>query len=113
MVAYVRLLRSCYCQVAADSVTEVTAEVAGGSAVVVAVAAETAELNLQGRATADAAAAAATSVVTESEAVAQSGWAVMVVAIVAVAVLSVIGFAVSTAEGTVAIESAAVVSVRG
>lgn len=110
MVAYVRLLRSCYCQVAADSVTEVTAEVAGGSAVVVAVAAETAELNLQGRATADA---AATSVVTESEAVAQSGWAVIVVAIVAVAVPSVIGFAVSTAEGTVAIESAAVVSVRG
>jgi len=90
--------------VAADSVSEVTDEVAGfadGSAAA-AVASETAEVSFQGR----AAAAAASSVATVNEAVAQSCQAVIVAVFVDVAVAvaapSVMGFVVTTGVGTVA-----------
>lgn len=88
---------------AADSVSEVTDEVAGfadGSAAA-AVASETAEVSFQGRA---AAAAAASSVATVNEAVAQSCQAVIVAVFVDVAVAapSVMGFVVTTGVGTVA-----------
>jgi len=89
--------------VAADSVSEVTDEVAGfadGSAAA-AVASETAEVSFQGRA---AAAAAVSSVATVNEAVAQSCQAVIVAVFVDVAVAapSVMGFVVTTGVGTVA-----------
>lgn len=88
---------------AADSVSEVTDEVAGfadGSAAA-AVASETAEVSFQGRA---AAAAAVSSVATVNEAVAQSCQAVIVAVFVDVAVAapSVMGFVVTTGVGTVA-----------
>jgi len=91
--------------VAADSVSEVTDEVAGfadGSAAA-AVASETAEVSFQGRAAA-AAAAAVSSVATVNEAVAQSCQAVIVAVFVDVAVAapSVMGFVVTTGVGTVA-----------
>lgn len=92
---------------AADSVSEVTDEVAGfadGSAAA-AVASETAEVSFQGRAAAAAAAAAAvSSVATVNEAVAQSCQAVIVAVFVDVAVAapSVMGFVVTTGVGTVA-----------
>lgn len=91
---------------AADSVSEVTDEVAGfadGSAAA-AVASETAEVSFQGRAAAAAAAAAVSSVATVNEAVAQSCQAVIVAVFVDVAVAapSVMGFVVTTGVGTVA-----------
>lgn len=90
---------------AADSVSEVTDEVAGfadGSAAA-AVASETAEVCFQGRAAA-AAAAAVSSVATVNEVVAQSCQAVIVAVFVDVAVAapSVMGFVVTTGVGTVA-----------